>query len=95
VCAFTNLAKSMSDKEKNDYEQTAMNLKDEYDLVVYVKPDGVRIEDNGVRETNSNYRDNIDDEIRRLLELYPPKNLLVISGSTEERASAILSHIYQ
>jgi len=95
VCAFTNLAKSMSDKEKNDFEKVAMNLKDEYDLVIYVKPDGVKIEDNGVRETNSNYRDDIDDEIRRLLELYPPQNLLVISGSTEERASAILSHIYR
>ena len=85
----------MSDKEKNDFEKIAMNLKDEYDLVIYVKPDGVKIEDNGVRETNSNYRDDIDDEIRRLLELYPPQNLLVISGSTEERASTILSHIYR
>jgi len=71
-----------------------MNLKDEYDLVIYVKPDGVEIEDNGVRETNSDYRDQIDYQIQNLLEMYPPNNLLVVSGSTEERIKAIVDHIY-
>ena len=71
-----------------------MNLKDEYDLVVYVKPDGVEIEDNGVREINSEYRDQIDYQIQNILKTYPPKNLLVVSGSTEERVKAIFEHIY-
>jgi len=95
VCAFTALAKSMDDHVKYDFEKLAMNLKDEYDLVIYIKPDGVDIEDNGVRETDSNYRDAIDYQICNLLERYPPKNLLTISGSTEERINAIISHIYK
>ena len=41
-----------------------MTLKNKYDLVVYVKPDGVAIEDNGIRETDSTYRDEIDYQIR-------------------------------
>ena len=94
VCAFTSLAKSIPDHQKYDFEHTAMYLKDEYDLVIYVSPEGVDIENNGVRETNSEYRDQIDYQIRNLLELYPPKNLLKVSGSTEDRIKAIINHIY-
>jgi hypothetical protein len=94
VCSFTALSESIPNSQKYDFEHAAMNLKDEYDLVVYVKPDGVEIEDNGVRETNSEYRDQIDYQIQNLLEAYPPKNLLVVSGSTEERVKAIFEHIY-
>ena len=94
VCSFTALSKSIPNSQKYDFEHAAMNLKDEYDLVIYVKPDGVEIEDNGVREINSEYRDQIDYQIQNILEAYPPKNLLVVSGSTEERVKAIFEHIY-
>jgi nicotinamide riboside kinase len=94
VCSFTALSKTINDHQKYDFEHAAMNLKNEYDLVIYVKPDGVEIEDNGVRETNSKYRDQIDKQIQNLLELYPPSNLLVVTGSTEERIKAIVDHIY-
>jgi nicotinamide riboside kinase len=94
VCSFTSLSKTISNHQKYDFEHAAMNLKNEYDLVIYVKPDGVEIEDNGVRETNSEYRDQIDKQIQNLLELHPPSNLLVVSGSTEERIKAIVNHIY-
>jgi len=95
VCAFTALAKSIPDHQKYDFEHTAMHLKDEYDLVIYVSPEGVGIENNGIRETNSEYRDQVDYQIRNLLELYPPKNLLKVSGSTENRMKAIIDHIYR
>ena len=95
VCSFTALAKSIPNHQKYDFEHAAMNLKDEYDLVVYVKPDGVEIENNGIRETNSDYRDQIDKQIQNLLELYPPKDLLIVSGSTEERVKTIINHIYR
>ena len=95
VCAFTALAKSISNSDKYDFEKAAMTLKDKYDLVVYVKPDGVAIEDNGIRETDATYRDEVDYQIRNLLELYPPKNLLTISGSIEDRIKAIINHIYK
>ena len=72
-----------------------MDLKDEYDLVIYIKPDGVEMEDNGVRETNMDYRADIDYQIQNLLKRFPPKNLLTISGSTEERIKSIVDHIYK
>ena len=94
VCAFTSLAKSMDGNEKYHFEKAAMQLRGEYDLVIYVSPEGVEIEDNGVRETNSEYRDQIDYQIKNLLERYPPKNLLKISGSTEDRIKTIIDYIY-
>ena len=95
VCAFTALAQSISDHVKYDFEKVAMDLKDEYDLVIYIKPDGVEMEDNGVRETNIDYRADIDYQIQNLLKRFPPKNLLTISGSTEERIKSIVDHIYK
>lgn len=94
VCAFTSLAKSMNDGEKYHFEKAAMQLKDEYDLVIYVSPKGVNIEDNGIRTTDSKYRNQIDHEIQNLLERYPPKKLINVSGTTEERINLILPHIY-
>jgi len=95
VCAFTALAQSISDHVKYDFEKVAMDLKDEYDLVIYIKPDGVEMEDNGVRETDIEYRAAIDYQIQNLLKRFPPKNLLTISGSTEERIKSIVDHIYK
>jgi hypothetical protein len=94
VCAFTTLAKSIPDHQKYDFEHTTMHLANEYDLVIYVSPEGVDIENNGVRETNSEYRDQIDYQITNLLERFPPKNLLCVKGTTEERIKTIIDHIY-
>lgn len=94
VCSFTALAKSIPQHEKYDFEKAAMNLAKEYDIVFYVSPEGVDIEDNGVRETNSEYRDLIDIMIRGLLDAYPPKKLVVLKGSTDLRVKTVLDHIY-
>lgn len=94
VCAFTALAKSIPGHQKYDFEKTAMYLSQEYDLVIYVSPEGVEIENNGVRETNSEYRNQIDYQINNLLERFPPKNLLRVKGTTEERIKTIFDHIY-
>jgi len=94
VCAFTALAKSIDDNQKYHFEKAAMQLKNEYDLVIYVDPKGVEIESNGIRETNSDYRDQVDYQIKQLLERYPPKKLITISGTTQERIDLILPHIY-
>ena len=94
VCAFTALAKSINDNQKYHFEKAAMQLKDDYDLVIYVSPKGVPIENNGVRETNSDYRDQVDYQIKQLLERYPPKKLITVSGTTQERVDLILPHIY-
>jgi GTPase SAR1 family protein len=94
VCAFTALAQSINDNEKYDFEKAAMQLRNEYDLVIYVSPEGVEIENNGIRETNSDYRDQIDYQIKQLLERYSPNKLITVSGTTQERIDLILPHIY-
>ena len=93
VCAFTLSAKSILDWEKRDFVTAAMHLRGYYDVVIYVSPDGVEMEDNGVRETNLNYRYNIDQVIQMSLNEYKPKKLITVKGSTEERIATIISQL--
>lgn len=93
VSAFTMLAKSVDSAYKSTLVNTAMLLREQYDVVFYIDPIGTNMEDNGVRETNLEYRTNINQEILRLLTLYPPKKLVVINGSTYDRMQTILKHI--
>jgi len=94
VCAFTLSANSISYDKKINLVQSAMLLKDEYDYIFYVSPEGVEIENNGVRETNSKYRDEIDKIIKLQLKLYPPKNLISISGTTDQRIKIIKETLF-
>jgi len=93
VSAFTMLAKSIDSSFKSTLVNSAMMLRDQYDIVYYIDPIGTNIEDNGVRETDLEYRANINQEILRLLTLYPPKKLIVLSGSTADRMNTILDNI--
>jgi nicotinamide riboside kinase len=93
VCSFTMLAKSISTHEKSQFVNTAMLLKDQYDVVFYIEPVGVDMEDNGVRETNLEYRADINQEILRLLTLFPPKKLVILHGPTEDRVEKILDAV--
>ena len=93
VCAFTLSAHSIDWTDKINYVNLLMPLRDEYDLIVYVSPEGIEIEDNGVRTTDPQYRDKIDFVIREMLNEYKPKNLITVKGTTEERIATIISHI--
>ena len=93
VCAFTQQSQSIPDYQKQSYVDTAMALKLEYDLVFYISPEGVDIEDNGVRTTDANYRNQINQEILKLLSLYPPKKLVILTGSTSNRVNTVLEAI--
>ena len=93
VCAFTLSAKSIGWFEKRQFTDLLMSLRDEYDVIIYVSPEGVEIEDNGVRTTDAEYRKNIDITIQEMLIEYPPKKLIKISGSTEERINTIISQL--
>jgi GTPase SAR1 family protein len=97
VCAFTSLSKSIPNNQKYDFEKSAMNLKHEYDIVFYLPPEGIELEDNLVRTTDPIYRMEIDTQIKNLLEQYPPINLVKIPPhlTTEERIKIILSNIYR
>ncbi len=95
VMAFTNCAKSIHQADKTSFEEYARNFINDYDYIFYVSPDGVEIEDNGVRETNSEYRDLIDFTIKGILMTYSHriKKFHKISGTTEERIKQILEVI--
>ena len=60
VMAFTLNAKSIAHQDKDIFENYAKEFIREYDYIFYISPHGIRIEDNGVRETHEHYRDFID-----------------------------------
>ena len=93
VCAFTMSAKSISWADKIKLIESFITIREDYDLIVYVSPEGVDIEDNDVRTTDSEYRNKIDFAIKGLLKEYPPKKLIEITGTTEERINLITPHI--
>jgi len=93
VCSFTLSSKTITDFEKQAFVNAAMHLKDYYDLVIYVSPRGVDMEDNGIRETDLGYRMKIDWTIQEALKEYKPKRLIEVEGTTEERIATILQNI--
>ena len=89
VCAFTLSAKSIEWSIKTRFTELMMSLHKDYDVVIYVSPEGIEIEDNGVRTTNAEYRDKIDNVIKEMLLEWPPVKLIEVKGSTEERIASI------
>ena len=91
VMAFAQCSKSMNYLEKDNFIHLAADLIHEYDYIFYVSPEGVEIENNGVRETDEDYRNLIDTTIRTFLLNYKfrIKNLIQIKGTTEERIKVI------
>ena len=91
VMAFAKCSKSMNYIEANDFCHFASNMLSEYDYVFYVSPEGVDIENNGVRETDADYRKQIDETIQLLIIKYRHKikNLVEIKGSTKERIKSV------
>jgi len=87
VIAFARASKSMDHVEKYDFEQVATLLIKDYDYIFYVSPEGVDMEDNGVRETDLEYRKLIDfiitNQIKSKRSLI--QNYGILEGSTEER----------
>ena len=91
VMAFAKCSKSMNYIEANDFCHFASNMLNEYDYIFYVSPEGVDIENNGVRETDADYRKQIDETIQLLIIKYRHKikNLVEINGSTKERIKSV------
>ena len=95
VMAFTQAAKSIKQADKTSYEEYARNFINDYDYIFYVSPEGVEIENNGVRETNAEYRDLIDFIVKNICTNYNHRmnSFHTISGTTEERIKQILEVI--
>ena len=90
VMAFTHCANRVSYIDGDAFEEYAKRFLSGYDYIFYVSPKGVDIEDNGVRETDATYREEIDRTIKKLLEKHRPIHY-TIEGSTEERIKQILN----
>ena len=95
VMAFARASKSINSPDKDLFEDYAKRFIKEYDYIFYVSPVGVEIEDNGIRETNVDYRDLIDYTISKILseQKHRIKNLNTLSGSTEKRIEQMLEVI--
>jgi len=96
VMAFTRLAKSIPHYICNDYENLYKHLINEYDYIFYISPEGIEIEDNGVRCIDAEYRLKVDKEIQEIISLYKNKikHYHQISGTTEERIQQIKNIIF-
>ena len=91
--AFTMASNEIKNTHKEYLITAGMLLRPYYDHVFYVSPEGVEIEDNGIRITDSEYRNKIDNNIKRLLENYKPNKLTTIQGSMEERIAQVLDAV--
>jgi len=96
VMAFTKAAESINYYEADAFDELARNLLHEYDYIFYVSPNGVEMEDNGVRETDLEYRNLIDFIIGLNLQRnkHRIKKLTTLSGTTEERVETIKETIF-
>jgi GTPase SAR1 family protein len=96
VMAFTKAAQSINYYEAEVFCNLAKNILHEYDYIFYVSPIGVEMEDNGVRETDLKYREVIDDIIQLNIQhnKHRIKNLITLSGTTEERIEKMKETIF-
>jgi GTPase SAR1 family protein len=91
VMAFTACADSIDVYDKDKFEEYASKFIEDYDWIFYVSPSGVEIEDNNVRTTDANYRNQIDQMIKYICssQLNHIQNIGIISGSNEDRIKQI------
>ena len=92
VMAFSDLSESMNDAEKFKLSSLLSPLIDSYDMLFYISPQGVEIENNGVRETDSEYRDKVDEKIRSIISMHR-SSVKGIIGTTEQRIEQVRSAI--
>jgi GTPase SAR1 family protein len=87
VMAFALASTSMDVLDKSSFIEYAKRFIQEYDYIFYVSPEGVEMEDNGVRETDLEYRKTIDELITITLSKNKNKikNYGILEGPTEQR----------
>ena len=95
VMAFAQASKSMDWPDKETFGEYARRLIKEYDYIFYVSPEGVEIEDNGIRETDADYREEIDIIIRYILsqQKHRIKRYGELRGTTEDRIYQLVNYI--
>ena len=93
VMAFCSLSKVMSIAEKIAIKDTLWHLIQEYDIIFHIDDISIPLEDNGVRETDKEYRLDINSKIHDLIGEYgyQCKRIVRIFGTTEERINQVKS----
>ena len=94
VMAFSHLSITIPFFISADLNKAVSELIRDYDYIFYVSPEGVELEDNGVRVVDSEYRMELDKTIKQLLEQHkfkfnPIKGYSELSGTTKERIQKI------
>ena len=64
-------------------------------IIFHINDISIPIEDNGVRETDKDYRLAIASKIENIIEEYPHTKIVRISGTTEERINQIRATLAQ
>lgn len=92
VIAFTALSKDIDYETKKKFNSLANIFLSDYDKIFYI-PIEIPMEDNGVRETNEEYRWEIDNEIRSIAR-YWGTNMVEINGTLDERIAKVKKALY-
>ena len=92
VMAFAQASKSMDYIDKEAFTEYATRFISEYDYIFYISPEGVEMEDNGVRETDQDYRQLIDFTIRMIIDKnkHRIKKYGILEGPTEQRIEQLI-----
>jgi len=98
VMAFTRSSDVIGERDKDNYDELAISLLNEYDFIFYVPIEGVEIEDNSVRTTDADYRIYIDELILDILENCQKEYIKKVIGippylSTEKRVEFVINCI--
>ena len=95
VMAFCELSKSMSKAEKDHINGVLWHLIREYDIIFHITDLSIPIEDNGVRETNKDYRLEIHNKIDSIIGMFGGMagKVVKISGTTDERIEQVKNAI--
>ena len=91
VMAFADLSKSMSKAEKDHLNGVLWHLIKEYDIIFHIDDISIPIEDNGVRETDKDYRLEVHNKISSILGMFRGMagKVVKVSGTTEERIEQV------
>ena len=95
VMAFCRSSKSMSSAEKDHLNGVLWHLIKEYDIIFHIDDLSIPIEDNGVRETDKEYRLEVHNKISSILGMFGGMagKLVRISGTTEERIEQVKANL--
>ena len=96
VMAFTNLSSKISHVEKLCFEDLSCYLIEQYDYIFYISPKNMPLENNGVRTVNVNYRNMLDEQIKKIIEYYRDETqVFEIEGmGVDERVEFVVNSIH-